>query len=213
MDIIPAILEKTWSAVEHKIKLVNGLTDWIQLDISDGQFTPNLTWDKSQDLFSFQTNLNIEAHLMISEPWLKIEEWLASPAKRIVVQVEAFASPESVRFSEIINKAKKYGKEVVWGFKIETPWQDYKELFQSVNKVLFLSVESGYQGQSFNRQVLEKISSLKSKYDHIKIEVDGGINPSVITDLKSAGADSLVIGSYIFNASDIKQAIASCLEA
>ncbi len=212
MEIIPAILENSWAEVEKKLKLIGNRTDWIQLDVSDGQFTPNITWAKSQDLFSLRTDLKIEAHLMINGPWLKAEEWLASPVKRIVVQVETFASPESVRFGEIINTAKKYGKEVVWGFKIETPWQDYKELFQSVSRVLFLSVNPGYQGQEFDRRVIDKIVSLRQTYPHIKIEVDGGINPDVISDLKNAGVNALVVGSYIFNSPDYKQAIAA-LEA
>ncbi|MBI4120396.1 MAG: hypothetical protein HY454_02925, partial [Parcubacteria group bacterium] len=145
MQIIPAILESSWPEVEKKLKLVDGLTDWIQLDVSDGQFTPYTTWSKAQDLFwhtnsappsatadygntKAPTQIKIEAHLMINEPWLKVEEWLSSPVKRIVIQVEAFASPESVRFGQIINTAKKYGKEVVWGFKIETPWENYRDL-------------------------------------------------------------------------------------
>ena len=207
VEIIPAILESSWPEVEKKLKLVDGLTEWIQLDVSDGRFTPSTTWSDPQDLFSARSDSKIEVHLMINEPWLKAEEWLSSPVKRIVAQVEAFGSPDSVRFGEIINIAKKYGKEVVWGFKIETPWQDYKELFQSISRVLFLSVQPGRQGQEFDRRVLEKIFSLCREYPGVKIEVDGGVNPNVAGDLKSAGADALVVGSYIFDSPDPKKAI------
>ncbi len=209
MEIIPAILETTWSEVQKKIKLVDGLTAWLQLDVSDGRFTPYATWSNPQDLFLLESKAKLEIHLMISEPWLKTKEWLASPAKRIVVQVEAFASPESVRFDEIINTAQKYGKEVVWGFKIETQWEKYRDLIASAgSRVLFLSVEPGRQGQEFDRRVLDKIKSLKSAHPQVRVEVDGGINPSVVGDLKNAGADALVVGSYIFDSPDPRKAIA-----
>ncbi len=208
MEIVSAILEQDWFEVEKKIKIVEDLTEWIQLDICDGQFVANVTWDNSQDLFSLQSKAKLEAHLMINEPWLKANEWLSSPIKRIVVQVEAFSSPESVKFSEIVFTAKKYGKEVVWGFKKETDWQTYSELMREPQvRVLFLSVEPGQQGQAFDSIVLPKIKSLKEAHPHVKIAVDGGITPTLVGDLKDAGADTLVVGSGILKAEDPQQAI------
>ncbi len=200
MEIIPAILEKEWSAVAEKIKKVEGLVDWAQLDVSDGKFTASETWNNPQDLFLLRPDLSIEVHLMINEPWLVAGSWFSSPAKRVVFQVEAFASPQSVKFNELIFLAKRYGKEIVWAFKIETPWQNYEELLQKPDtRVLFLSVEPGRQGQEFDGRVLEKISSLKSAHPNIIISADGGINSSVVPELKSAGVDTLVVGSYIFS--------------
>lgn len=208
MEIISAILEKDWASVEEQIKKVEGLTEWIQLDICDGQFVANTTWDNSQDLFSLKSDAKLEAHLMINEPWLRANEWLSSPVKRIVVQVESFSSPESVKFGEIVFTAKKYGKEVVWGFKKETDWEPYKELMREPQvRVLFLSVEAGRQGQEFDPVVLSKIKTLKEAHPHVKVAVDGGINPAAAAELKEAGADILVIGSGILNAADPKQAI------
>ena len=208
MEIIPAILEKDWSETEKKIKLVDGLVDWIQLDVSDGQFTASETWHNPQDLFLIKSDLNVEVHLMTNEPWLVAASWFPSPAKRVVVQVEAFASPQSVRFGTLIFLAKRYGKEIVWAFKIETPWQNYEELLQKPDsRVLFLSVEPGRQGQEFDEQVLEKIKALKSIHPNVKIAVDGGINLENIESIKSVGTDIAVVGSAIFDSSDTKQAI------
>ncbi len=208
MEIIPAILEPTWQEIEKKIKLVDGLTDWIQLDICDGEFAEGKTWGNPQDLFSLQVKSKIEAHLMIKEPWLWADEWLSSPAKRIVAHVEAFSSPESLKFGEIAFTAQKYGKEVVWGFNIETDWEPYKELMQKPHVwVLFLSVVPGRQGQEFDRRVFEKIASLKEKHPHVKICLDGGINPGLIDEIEKSGADSVAVGSYILESSDPAEAI------
>ena len=208
MEVIPAILESVWPEVENKIKLVDGLTDWIQLDICDGEFAEGKTWGNPQDLFSFQAKSKIEAHLMIKEPWFKANEWLSSPVKRIVAHVEAFSSPESLKFGEIAFTAQKYGKEVVWGFSIETDWEPYKELMQKPHaRVLFLSVVPGRQGQEFDRRVFEKIASLKEKHPHVKICLDGGINAGNIGMLKSSEIDSIVIGSAIFRSNNPGQTI------
>ena len=205
MEIIPAILESDWPSVAEKIKLVGDAADWIQLDVYDGLFKTVQTWANPQDLFSIETNLKLEAHLMINEPWTQADAWLSGPTRRITVQVETLASPQSLKFGELVFMAKKYGKEVVWGFKLETDWEPYKELMQSPQaRVLFLSVEPGRQGQKFDRRVIDKIKSVKSAHPHVKIEVDGGIDSSIAGELESAGADALVVGSAIFNAGDPK---------
>jgi len=214
MEIIPAILENSWLEIAKKIKLVDDWVDWAQLDVSDGKFTSSETWHNPQDLFLLRSDLSIEIHLMIKEPWLAAGSWFSSPAKRVVVQVEALASPQSVRFNELIFLAKRYGKEIVWAFKIETPWQNYEELLQKPDsRVLFLSVEPGRQGQEFDERVFDKIKTLKLAHPNVKIAVDGGINLDNIKSIKLAGADAAIIGSGIFSVSDPKGIIKQFQEA
>ncbi|MEK7208023.1 MAG: hypothetical protein AAB699_00565 [Patescibacteria group bacterium] len=44
MEIIPAILPKTFREIEEKTLLIAGLVDTVQVDIVDGVFAPNTTW-------------------------------------------------------------------------------------------------------------------------------------------------------------------------
>ena len=46
-------------------------------------------------------------------------------------------------------------------------------MVQSAGRVLFLSVNAGYQGQEFNESVLEKVKTLKQMMPNVNIEVDG----------------------------------------
>jgi ribulose-phosphate 3-epimerase len=104
--------------------------------------------------------------------------------------------------------AQKYGKEIVWGFNIETDWEPYKELMQKPHvRVLFLSVPAGRQGQEFDINVIDKIKSLHSAHHHVKISIDGGISEENIGQLKDSEIDSAIIGSAIFDSSEPKAAI------
>ena len=209
MKIVPAILEKTWPEIENKIRLVEDLVDWVQIDVSDGYFTPSLTWHNYEE-FLPEFNVHVEIHLMINEPWLVLEHWFRTPARRFVLQIEAFLN-NSEEYDKIISLAKKYNKEIVWGFKIETPWQSHEALVKETGRVLFLSVKPGYQGQEIDWQVLEKVSSLKSVYPNASISVDGGIKLEHISKIKELGVDSAVVGSAIFESADPRQVIAKFL--
>jgi ribulose-phosphate 3-epimerase len=67
-----------------------------------------------------------------------------------------------------------------------------------------MSVEPGFGGQSFMPSAYEKITELKNRRTklnaHFQIQVDGGISNKNCNELKKAGADNLVAGSYIFKA-------------
>lgn len=54
----------------------------------------------------------------------------------------------------------------------------------------------GKGGQAFIESTYKKIEKLRS-FSDIQIMVDGGINKSNIKDVFKAGADKVVVGSYI----------------
>ncbi|MEK7629705.1 MAG: hypothetical protein AAB394_04320 [Patescibacteria group bacterium] len=200
MQIIPAILEKDWPEIERKLKLVDGLTEYIQLDVSDGFFTPVETWNNPSDFLGLDLKSKLEIHLMVNDPFSnsKIEPWLIDSVGRIVVQAEVLNN----NFKNIKDLLADKGKEIVLAFKTETPWAPYADMVQSAGRVLFLSVNAGYQGQEFNESVLEKVKTLKQMMPNVNIEVDGGINLENINKLKELGVDSAVVGSAIFESTD-----------
>ncbi len=44
VEVIPAILEKDFAEIEKKIHLVEGLVEWVQIDIADNTLVPNTTF-------------------------------------------------------------------------------------------------------------------------------------------------------------------------
>ena len=68
--------------------------------------------------------------------------------------------------------------------------------------ILLLSVEPGFEGQTFNDSILDKVNQFKQyAVDHqlnYHIEIDGGINDVTGDKAVKAGCDVLVAGSYVF---------------
>ena len=76
-----------------------------------------------------------------------------------------------------------------------------------------MSVNPGFPGQKFIEGTYNKISLVRELIDKtgkdIRLEVDGGINLENIAKVASAGADTFVAGSSIFNSKDYEKTIKS----
>ena len=76
------------------------------------------------------------------------------------------------------------------------------KVLQEIDLVLVMSVEPGFGGQEFLSCSLEKIATLRERRQQLRanfvIQVDGGINQQTAPKVVRAGADNLVVGSYVF---------------
>ena len=74
-----------------------------------------------------------------------------------------------------------------------------------------MSVNPGFGGQSFIPQTLEKLTAVRKLIDskglHTRLEIDGGVKIDNIREIASAGADTFVAGSAIFNTANYKATI------
>jgi ribulose-phosphate 3-epimerase len=69
-----------------------------------------------------------------------------------------------------------------------------------------MTVNPGFSGQAFIPEMLSKVKQISGLINQtgrpIRLEVDGGINAENILDLQSAGANTFVSASSIFNHAD-----------
>lgn len=203
MIVIPVINEKDFVEIQRKIKLVEPYSRWVQIDVSDGIFTVAQTWNNPTDLLKIGGSVKIEAHLMVKNPELILENWLKNPlVQRVLVHLEA-----TLKMERIISLAREYDKELGIAINPETPMEKLEPYFNRVNFFQILAVAPGLAGQKFNPQVIDKIKALKLRKNDVIIEVDGGITPENSKLLKDAGADILTSATYIFNSKNIKEAM------
>lgn len=199
--IIPSVNRPNFEAAKKDIKKAEEFAQWIHIDVSDGKFTPHLSWGDPQDLKTVETNLKIEVHLMVEKPDEVFEDWLKAGVKRIIIHLE------SVRDLENISRiATAYNAEVMLAIRPDTlaeallPYKNTFTYFQ------ILCVSPGPSGQKFQESSLEKVKFLQEQFSDATIEVDGGINPETARLSQEAGADILVAGAYIFSNPDPKTA-------
>src|SRR3989344_1066839 len=203
IEIIPAIIAKSFEELEQKINEIVPYTDWLQIDISDGIYTPNTTWNNPKELQNLKTKINLEIHLMISCPENQFEKWILQNVKRIIFHVDSKSGYEKVK--EISETLKN--KDIQFGIALnpEVTIEQVKNLITLADIVLLLGVTPGFSGQKFQPKTLEKIKKLRELFPGGIIEVDGGINPETAKQCIEAGASILVSGSYIFNSKNIKE--------
>ena len=110
---------------------------------------------------------------------------------------------------ETIEKIKSRNVKVGLSIKPKTSVDEIKEYINLVDLILIMTVEPGFGGQKFMQDCADKILDVKkySTNSNLIIQIDGGINSETAQICKKLGANSLVAGSYIYNAQDIKKAI------
>lgn len=207
--ISPSILSADFANLERDIKKVedNG-ADWIHVDVMDGHFVPNITIGvpvvKSLKKI---TKLPLDVHLMIENPDKYIEPFANAGADILTFHYEAVKENE---IAELIKKIKSYGIKAGISIKPKTRPDVLLPYLDIVDMVLVMTVEPGFGGQSFMSDCAEKMKFIKqNSHENLIIQVDGGINAQTGKICKDFGANSLVAGSYIYSADDIKKAIES----
>lgn len=206
--IIPGINCRDFETAAAQAKQISEFSSWAHLDVSDGVFTPSVSWGNLEE-FSFLTSelpmLRFEVHLMVVNPEEVIEGWLKNGAERAIVHLEAISNPHL-----ILETAKKAGGEVMLAI---SPGTSAEMLLPYLNPPAggfsafqILAVSPGPSGQEFNESVLTKIRFLRERAPNAIIEVDGGINPETAKLAKEAGANILVSTSYIMDSPDPKGA-------
>ncbi len=215
IEIIPAILPTTFSDLKEKLSLVVGAAPLVQIDICDGSFVPSCTWpyakpdenflkiQREEEGMPYWEDLEFEIDLMVSGPELKVTEWIAAGAKRIVIHYESVKNFEQFLedFEPTFGKLTglPFPVELGLAINIETSPEEIFPYLRNIDFVQCMGIKKiGYQGQKFDEAVLEKIRTLKNVYPEGIISVDGGVNFETAPYLVEAGATRLISGSALF---------------
>jgi ribulose-phosphate 3-epimerase len=208
--IAPSILSADFAHLGDEVRAVEaGGADYIHVDVMDGRFVPNITIGPVViKCLRHATKLPLDVHLMIVEPDRYVEDFAKAGADLIGVHVEA-----SVHLHRTIEHIKSLGKKASVALNPHTPLDHIRHVLDDVDQVLIMSVNPGFGGQSFIRNVLPKIRDLRAEIRARKlavdIEVDGGIKPDNVAEVAAAGANVIVAGSAVFNSNDYAGTIAA----
>ena len=204
--ISPSILTLDFSNIQTQCaKLQRDGADWIHLDVMDGIFVPNSTFDwQLVSQVKQAVTIPLDVHLMVVDPINVVDNYAKAGADIITFHMEAAKDVVAT-----IKAIKKSSCKVGISIKPATPVAEIEPYLPLVDMVLVMSVEPGFGGQKFMPSAVERIAQIRALNPDILIQVDGGINTQTAPLVKKAGANVLVAGSAIVNTDDWEKAISN----
>ena len=201
--LTPSILAGDHANLGASAAIVEQLgISWIHLDIMDGHFVPNLSFGP-QTVAALRKNskLFFDVHLMLDEPHRYIEPFVKAGANLISIHVEP-AYDHAATLARIRALGCKNGIVLNPG----TPAEAIEPFLAQVDLVLVMTVQPGFGGQSFRRDMLPKIAQIdrwrKDQKLDFRLEVDGGVDLKNAVECRNCGADTFVAGTSFFAAPD-----------
>ncbi len=204
--VAPSILSAHFGRLQEEVASVEDSADWLQVDVMDGHFVPNLSFGAPVAKW-IKTNLPLDIHLMVENPADRINEFLAIGARHITFHAEAVR--DTATRTALIHAIRKGGATAGIALNPETPVSAIDDVINDVDLVLVMSVHPGFGGQTFIKDVLKKVTFLRQAHPTLMIQVDGGIDAASAALARAAGANNLVAGSSVFGSSDRAAAIAT----
>jgi ribulose-phosphate 3-epimerase len=197
--ICPSILNANFDDLPGEILKISEVSDLLHLDVMDGKFVPNFTFDfaKASAIIS-ASKLPVDVHLMIADADNEAIPYAKTEALSITIHFEACTNPLAT-----LKRIRSFGKRAALAVKPNTPFRAIEELIQECDMILIMTVEPGFGGQSFMKEMLPKVEAARNYLDQkgyrdIWLEVDGGVNEETIALARRAGADTFVAGSAVF---------------
>lgn len=227
IKVVPSILSGDFGRLADEAKRVEDSgADALHIDIMDGHFVQNLTFGpRAVSSINRATNLFLDVHLMIYNPFDYVERFVEAGADRITFHIEASEDVE-----ETLKYIRRCNIEAGLAFCPETTESLIPKYLDKCDMVLLMTVNPGFGGQKFMPSVLEKIKFTRDICTRLdirkggkvpqangkgdahslppfEIQVDGGINMETAKRCVEAGANVLVSGTFLFHAADMRDAV------
>ena len=183
-------------------------------DVGDGHFVEPITIGPivlqsiSQQIHD--AGAHVDCHLMTEHPERHFGAVAQAGGDSVTVHYEACDDLPAV-----VRAARTHELQVGLAFKPETSaaYAAHAALSSRVDMVLCMSIEPGYSGQEFMPEAFERIRTTRSLLPpDVPIQVDGGIGPENIRQVREAGATLFVAGSSIFGREDLPRAYRRLLQ-
>jgi ribulose-phosphate 3-epimerase len=214
VEVEPSLYAADFSRLGEQIEtLMRAGARVFQFDVGDGHFIEPITIGpivlESISPLVHRLGGVFDCHLMVDQPTKHFRAIAEAGGDSVTFHYEAVDDiPGAIR------QARELELEVGLAFNPETSLADAAAAADGVDLVLCMSIHPGYSGQPFMPEAIDRVRELRGLLpDGMHIEVDGGVGPDNVRELRDAGADLLVAGSSIFGHEDIARAYRRLVQA
>ena len=202
VEVVPAILRKTFEGILADWQKIYREVDHIQIDITDGVFAGEGTYRELRHFKQLPESQKCELHLMIHSPTNFLVDAIDVAPARCVFHLESFTGTDDLQF--VYNTLKHDAPQTERGLALnpESPNEWLDEYVPLVNYAMFMGYNPGWANQPINPIVYKKIAAFKAKYPTIPIAVDGHVTLETVKPYIEAGASILCANTAIFGSGD-----------
>jgi ribulose-phosphate 3-epimerase len=145
------------------------------------------------------TSLELDVHLMMSDPLRYADDFRKAGADAITVHVEA-VGPRTM--AQAIDRLRATGARVGLAFNPDTDPRLWFKHLSRVDLAMFMTVYPGFGGQAFIPETRDFIRATRAAFPQLPIQVDGGVNRETVPLVVGDGANLLVCGNAFFKDAD-----------
>ena len=215
--IVPSLLSADFGSLSSEAALCDqGMAaSWVHIDVCDGgDAAPGALTLGPQAvaaIVSASPRLKTDVHVVFDKPGLLIEPMARAGATRFTVQYEQLATEEVVAAGAVAFVVETFARRVrdagmQCGIVLAPQTNvdvlvPLAPLLQEglISFVDVLAVDPGFGGQTFNEDVLEKISFIRRAFPSLShIGVDGGVTEANLKMAVQAGANFVIAGTAVY---------------
>ena len=194
--IAPSLMCMDPLNVTRDVKIMDERFDLYHVDVMDGRFCPNMALTPGfANALRKTSALPMDVHLMVEDPVLFVEMFDLGPQDCLSFQAETIERNAFRLSGRVREKGNRFGVVL----SPATPLSAIEGYADRIDILTIMTVDTGFAGQSFIPEMLEKIDAAKRLRAeaglHYQIQLDGQCNRTTFKTLYETGADILIVGN------------------